>query len=347
MARKKLTNMYISALCLEIYMMLNSGIAIAHCVEIMLDDEPDIDGKMVLQNLSDNLAGGVPLSLAMKNAEYFPQYMIKMIEIGEKTGRLTEALKALSEYYEGRERIYVAVKNAALYPAVMLAMMVVVVMILIIQVLPVFNDVFSRIGAQMPPFAVRLMNFGAWFRGASVIIAGVFFILFVMTLIACVIPGVREVTMAAADNLWGNKGIFKKIAMLQFVSSMSMALASGINIEESVNLAASLNNNRMISKKYEKCIALIRAGNTLSNALKDTGILSPRDGRILSLGDKSGSADTSMAEIARRCEIMVRDEISSLVGKIEPTLVFITSAIVGIILLSVMLPLMGIMTTIG
>ncbi|MCL2386595.1 MAG: type II secretion system F family protein [Defluviitaleaceae bacterium] len=347
MARKSLTNIYMSTLCLEIYMLLNSGISVRYGVEMMLDDESDKDGKIILQNLLDNLEGEVPLSEAMRKGKYFPLYMVNMIEIGEKTGRLAETLKALAEHYERQERLAVSIKNATLYPAVMLAMMIAVVLILVVQVLPIFNDVFARMGAQMSPFATRLMEFGAWFRGASVVIAVVFLVLFVVAFLAWVIPVVRGGVAGAASKLWGGKGVFGRIAASRFVSSMSLAMASGIDIEDSVNLAASLNSNPSISRKYENCVALLRDGKSLADALKEARILSARDSRILSLGEKSGMADSAMAEIARRSDTIVQDEISNIVGKIEPTLVIVTSAIVGIILLSVMLPLMGIMTTIG
>jgi type IV pilus assembly protein PilC len=344
---KALTNMYLSTLSLEFSMLLDSGIPIKYGVEMMLDDEPDKAGQAILKSLLDNLEGDVPLSDAMKKGEYFPAYMVAMIEIGEKTGRLTDTLKALAEHYERQDRLAVTIKNATLYPAVMLAMMIVVVMVLLVQVLPIFNDVFARLGAQMSPFASRLMEFGTWFRGASVVVSGVLFMIFAIVFFIWAVPGAKQSMSAKFYKKWGGKGIFGRIAATRFVSSMALAMASGINTEESVKLAASLNKNPSVTKKYEECILLIREGKTLPEALKEAKIISARDGRILSLGDKSGMADTAMAEIARRSDTRVQDEISNIVGKIEPTLVILTSVIVGVILLSVMLPLMGIMTTIG
>jgi type IV pilus assembly protein PilC len=121
-----------------------------------------------------------------------------------------------------------------------------------------------------------------------------------------------------------------------------------LGVEDSINLAASLNSeSKALNKKYEKCRELLNNGSSLADALRDSAILSTRDGRLLSLGDRSGMADTTMTEIARRSDKNVQDEIAGVVGKIEPTLVIITSVIVGVILLSVMLPLIGIMTSIG
>jgi type IV pilus assembly protein PilC len=303
----------------------------------MIDDETDRDGKTVLRSLFENFAGDVTLSEAMKGSGFFPDYMVNMIHVGEKTGRLTETLKALAEHYMRQERLAVAIKNAVFYPAIMLAMMTAVVLILIVQVLPIFNEVFERMGAQMSPFALGLMEFGAWFSGASVFVAFVFLAGLTLAFLAWMVPSVRS----AISRGFSGRGVFGRVADSRFVSSMALALASGINLEESVELATALGGG---SVKYEKCAELLRGGKNLSEALR--GVLSARDVRILSLGDKSGAADFAMAEIARRKDIALQDEISNIVGKVEPTLVIFTSVIVGVILLSVMLPLMGIMTTI-
>jgi type IV pilus assembly protein PilC len=260
---KKLTNIYLSTFCLEISMLIHSGITVKYGIEMMLDDETDRDGKIVLEKLLENF-NDVPLSEAMAAAEFFPDYMVKMIEIGEKTGRLTETLKALAEHYERQERLSVAVKNAALYPAVMLAMMIVVVLILIVQVLPIFEDVFARLGAQMSPFASRLMEFGAWFRGASVVIAAVFLVAFAVVFLVWAVPAIREKISAAFVKNFGGRGVFGRVAASRFASSMALAMASGIDIEESVNLAASLNSSSSVQKKYEKCTVLLGEGKNLA-----------------------------------------------------------------------------------
>ena len=348
MGLKILTNEYMSALCLEMSMLFSAGITAENALAILIDDEPDKDWKAVLQKLYDSLQGGISLSEAMKSSACFPLYMIRMVNIGEKTGRLTESLEALSEHYERQDRLAIAVKNATLYPAIMLAMMIVVVLVLIIQVLPIFNDVFGRMGAQMSPFALRLMAFGLWFRGAAIIISLISSLLFALIFFLWLRKDLRQRIASAFKNKWGGSGLLGRIATAEYVSSIRLAMASGLDIEDSISLAASLNNDSaVLYAKYEKCINLLRDGKRLSDALSATEILTARDGRMLALGTSSGKADSAMAEIARRRGISLQDEINAIVGRIEPTLVIITTAIVAVILLSVMLPLIGIMSSIG
>jgi type IV pilus assembly protein PilC len=333
---------------MELAMLLKAGIILSEGVLMLQDDEPDKNGKAVLQTLIDSLDKGAPLSEALRGSSFFPRYMVNMAEIGEKTGRLAETLTALSEYYDRQDRLAASIKNAVYYPVILLIMMITVVLILIIQVLPIFNDVFSRLGTRMSPLATNLMQFGGWLRGVSAFIAIIFGIILLIAFIAFAVPEIREGIVKAYKNRFGHRGIMGKIASSRFTSAMALATASGLDTEEAVEMAATISGGtKAIDEKNEKCVALLRSGGTLANAMRDSEILSARDSRMLSLGSRSGMTDTAMLEIARRGDQTVQEEIGRIVGRIEPTLVIITSLIVGIILLSVMLPLMGIMTSIG
>jgi type IV pilus assembly protein PilC len=335
-------------LCTEYAMLFQSGITAGDGTAMMLDDETEPDRKTVLKSLINTLDKGKHLSEALKDSGYFPEYMVTMVDIGEKTGRLPETLVSLSEHYDRNDRLNAAVKNATLYPAILLAMMVAVVFVLVVQVLPIFNDTFSRLGTQMSPMAVRLMQFGNWLKGASAVIALVFGILFVVAFLLWIIPELREGLSKAFKNRVGNKGIFKKIASAHFISGITLALASGLGMERALEMAVSISGDvKSVREQQEKCVTLINTGSSLSTALRDSGILSVRDGRVLAIGERSGMSDAVMGDIAKRSEREAQDEINRIVAKIEPTLVVITTVIIGVILLSVMLPMMGIMTAIG
>jgi len=335
-------------LCSELAMLLDAGLTVSDSIHVLKEDEPGKDGKAIMQGLIDRLEMGEAFSIALKASGIFPRYMVHMVEIGEKTGRLVETLTALSEYYERQVRLAVTIKNSVLYPAILLVLMVVVVLILIVQVLPIFNDVFSRLGTQMSPVAKSLMEFGGWLGDASVVIAAIFGVIFIVVILAAAIPNLRKALAKGFSDMWGNRGVFGKLASSRFVFAMTLAMASGLDTAEAIDVAAGVSGgSKAIDEKHRRCTEMIHTGSTLSEALCGSGILSLQDGKMLSIGARSGKADLAMAEIARRSDLDVRDSIDRIVGRIEPTLVIISSVVVGIILLSVMLPLMGIMTAIG
>jgi len=348
MKTKTLNNTYISMFCSELAMLLDAGLTLSDSVQVIGEDESGKDAKAIMLALYDSLSMGNQLSTALKEVAVFPKYMVHMVEVGEKTGRLVETLNALSEYYERQTRLSVTIKNSVLYPAILLVLMVAVVLILIVQVLPIFNDVFSRLGTQMSPLAIRLMQFGGWLGDTAIAIAIFFGIILIFVIVVWSVPKIREGLTKFFFNIWGNRGVFGKIASSRFVFAMTLAMASGLDTGEAINIAAAVSGgSRAVDEKHKKCVALLDSGSKLSDALCGAGILTQQDGKMLSVGSVSGKADLAMAEIARRSDIDVRDNIDRIVGRIEPTLVILSSAIVGVILLSVMLPLMGIMTSIG
>jgi len=345
---RALENSYLSTFCMELHILIQSGITFGDGILMIQDDEPDKEGKALLQLLVNSLDEGLPLSMALKAAAVFPSYMVSMVEIGEKTGRLAETLKALSEYYDKQGRLRETIKNATLYPAILLILMVAVVLILIVKVLPIFNSVFSQLGTQMSPFAARLMRFGGWLEGASLVIAAVVCGIVAVAVAAWLIPAVRIGAANMFKNIFGGRGVFGQIASSHFASGIALAIASGLDSEKAVEMASALSGGaKSVDEKHKKCLDMLASGTTLSEAMRDSGILSARDSRMLSLGGRSGTTDTVIEDIARRAERNVEDSIDRIVSKIEPMLVIITSVIVGVILFSVMLPLVGIMTTIG
>jgi len=348
MKAKTLNNTYLSMLCSELAMLLDAGLTLSDSVQVIQDDDSGKEARAIMQSLYDTLMLGKPFSIALKEAVVFPKYMVHMIEIGEKTGRLVQTLNALSEYYERQTRLSVTIKSSVLYPIVLLVLMIVVVLILIVQVLPIFNDIFSRLGTQMDPFAVRLMEFGGWLGNAAVGIALLVSAIFILILIMLIVPAIRRGISKAFANRFGSRGILGKIASSRFIFAMTLGMASGLDTTESISIASAVSGgSKAVDNMHKKCVQLLEAGMTLSESLCISGILSTQDGRMLSVGTTSGKADLAMAEIARRSDIDVRDTIDRIVGRVEPTLVIVSSVIIGVILLSVMLPLMGIMSSIG
>lgn len=128
---------------------------------------------------------------------------------------------------------------------------------------------------------------------------------------------------------------------------MAMTLASGLDTDESLDMVERITENPAMLGRIAKCRELMESGELFVDAISKSEIFNSMYCRMLSIGFKTGTADQVMDEIARRSEEEVDENIESVINKVEPTLVIIMSLIVGLILLSVMLPLMSIMTTIG
>jgi type IV pilus assembly protein PilC len=334
--------------CKKLHMFARAGVTFADGLMIMCDDEPGADGKALLRAISDALDGGEPLSASLRETACFPEYLINSVHVGELTGRLPETLSALSLYYENQDSLKKAVKSAVLYPAAVLVLMVAVVLILIVKVLPIFNEVYAQLGAQMPPLAERLMRIGGWLEGASVVIAVGLCAVFALSFASWAIPSVRKRLAETLGNIFGERGIFADIATARFTSAMALCLASGCLSDKAVEIASAVSGGaKSIDVRNNECLGFVLAGKSISESMRLSGILSAGEARLLSLGGKNGALDATMADIAQRAEQAVREGMQHIVSIIEPAIVIATSVLIGVILFSVMMPLMSIMTSIG
>ena len=345
--KRKLTSAYLSMFCAEMSVIFQAGITLGDGVKVLIADA-DRDGKIVLQSLLDELAKGETFSGALEKSGYFTGHIVGVVKAGEKTGRTVEMLKALSEYYDRLDRLAVTVKNAVFFPLILLAMMIGVILILITQVLPIFSDVFGRHGARMSPLASVFMRVGEWFSGVSVIFAIIFGMLFAIALILRIFPAVRMGAGRKLRERWGGHGIFGETSSYHFISVMALSVESGLKAKEAVELASAVSGGtRATDKRNAECLRLLSEGATLADAMGGSGILSAREAQMLNFGARGGETDATMAEITRRKERNLFDRINRIIARVEPTLIILISVIVGVILLSVMAPLMGIMNSIG
>jgi len=226
--------------------------------------------------------------------------------------------------------------------------MMVVIAVIVIQVLPIFNDVFNQMGVQMSPFALSIMAFGQALSGASTAIFIIAGIVLAFIILVLAVPSFRRSVAVSFKNSFGGGGILKRISSTRFAFAMAMAVESGIDPDDSITMAAKVTDGgKDIAARAERCKQLLSEGSKFGDALTNSGIFTVTHNRLLSLAQQTGTLPEVMGTIAQRSEENIRDEIDSLISKIEPTLVILTSLIVGVILLSVMLPLVSIMSTIG
>ena len=149
--------------------------------------------------------------------------------------------------------------------------------------------------------------------------------------------------MKLYKKVFGGHGIVRRMGEARFASAMAMGMMSGLNTEDAFRTAMLFQDvNQKTKKRYEKCLEMLEVGEPMAKSFRENEVLEASFCRILDLGAKSGTSDTAMAEISRRMDDRAQLEIARKVGKIEPTIVIITSILVGIVLITVMLPLIHI-----
>lgn len=339
---------YLPVFCRELYQMIRSGIPVSEGLSLLREDETDKDVLLWLDSLCESTNEGMPLAEALKKTGVFPEYMTDMIDLAENTGRLEDVLLSLQHHYERQNRMRSDIVGAFTVPVVLLIVMIAVVILLITQVLPVFDRVFAQLGVKMGGFAAGMMNVGSALAKAGTVIAAVVGVIALTAIVVASVPSLRTGFAKWFKKNLGGKGVLGKMAVSRFASSMAMATSSGMNMQDSVELAAKLcGGAKEIDSKTAKCIKEIEEGGSPADALAASELFSSRDCRLLKLAERTGNLPDTLDDLAKRQEEESLRSIDKLVGTVEPAIVVITSALAGIILVSVMLPLMGLLQSIG
>ena len=348
MKQTRVPEEYLPVFCKELHGLVRSGIPIGEGLRLLKEDETDPEAMAWLDDLCERTQYGEPLSQALRDSGSFPDYMTDMIYLAEGTGKLEDTLLSLSRFYERRLRMKADVRGAVTVPVVLLVVMIAVVVLLATKVLPVFDGVFAQLGAKMGPVATGMMHAGQSLAKVGTGLAIAVAVLAVIAVVVALVPALRERFARWVRRTFGGRGILGQMAVSRFASSMSMAAASGMSMEESVELSAKLcGGAREIDEKTAKCRERILDGVSAADALSESGLFSSRDCRLMKLAEQTGTLYESLEDIAGRQEEESLRKIDRLVGAIEPAIVVITSVLAGVILISVMLPLMGLLSAAG
>jgi type IV pilus assembly protein PilC len=157
---RKLTDEELGAFNRELAMIMRAGILPSDAIAAMKADCADSRETEILQKLYEKLEAGSPLWEAAENAGVFPVYMLRMLKLGETSGRLQQVCTRLAEHYERLAEISASIRRAVTYPLIMLLLMVIVVTVLTVGVLPIFAGVYNDLGIELTAATAALMNFG-------------------------------------------------------------------------------------------------------------------------------------------------------------------------------------------
>ena len=293
--------------------------------------------SQALSAMAKGLGEGLSLSAAARETGIFPRQYLAMLEVGEASGNMDEVLMALSRYYRRETGIQSALHRALIYPAVMAGLVLILLAVMLSQVLPVFAGVFQQMGVALPPLAQELMSFGQ----VSIYIAGVL----------CVFLLGGTLWLLSRKGQQGGLPIGRAAndAMVrgQFSYVMSMLISSGLSFERGLDYAEELLRGSHLVERLRHCRLRMVDGVPFAKALEETEVLSPLQASLLAAGVRTGDAERAMDEVASRCAEESEEALSHFFTRLEFALVILLCSSVGLVLLSVMLPLVGLLSSIG
>lgn len=347
MKEKKMTNPELIYLCRQLSMLLKAGISLLEGISILRDDADTKDGQKILSVIYDELLETGDIQSALEKTEVFPSYFVHMVKMGELSGNLDDTFASLAAHYEREEALTGSIRDALTYPLIMLGMLSAVLLVLIVKVMPVFDQVFQELGVEMSGAAAGVLHLGNGLRRYALVFLILFLLLAVGLLYLTRTTKGRIQLRTIARKFPLSRRLMYDTSCARFASGMSVALKSGLDTEEGFDLVTQLVDDPDFCQKIASAREAIQNGEDFSDALNKAGIFSGIDARMVSVGFRAGAADSALSDIASRLQTETDEKLQSLARLLEPTLVAVLSVLVGLILLSVMLPLVNVMSNIG
>jgi type IV pilus assembly protein PilC len=343
--RNGLSAAELSNFCGQVALILEAGLPLYDGMETLAGADSGSAHADVYSAASKGVTETGSLYDAIKDDDRWPKYLVEMVGIGERSGQLDQVMRGLEAYYAREDRIRSSISSAVTYPLVLGVMLIVIVLILLWKVLPVFRRVLNSMGASLNESGSLLMRLG--------VSVGWIILALVALVVVLVVTGVvlsrtkhRDKVMRVVQRVMpGLQKLNKKLSASRVASVLSMMLSSGFPTDEALEMTANVLSDRNAAEKVQSIRKSLEDGSTFAEAVTKTNLFEDLHNRMITMGSATGQEDQVLGKLASLYEEQVEDGITRLVAIIEPTLVALLSVVIGAVLLSVMLPMAGILTS--
>ena len=321
--------------------MLAAGIPLVQAFEIVGNGHENAAMQKLILSVKADVEGGSALAEALaKHPLYFDDLFVNLVEAGEQAGALESLLDKVATYKEKTEAIKKKIKKALTYPAAVLAVAFIVTTILLIFVIPSFEDLFRGFGADLPSFTRMVIDLSAFVRNQGVFLAG-------------------GIGIAIGSFLYFHKRsrkfrhyldrlmlklpiigpILQKAAIARYARTLSTMFAAGVPLVEAMESVAGATGNIV----YEEAVLTMRdevaTGQRLQVAMENTDLFPNMVIQMIAVGEESGSLDEMSSKVADFFEDDVDNAVDNLSSLLEPMIMAILGVLVGGLVVAMYLPI--------
>lgn len=344
---KQLKNMEVSVFCRNTAMMLNAGVAPEESVTLLREAGEEPAFQAVAGALDEQMQQGVSFAEAVAHSGAFPDYAAKMIAAGETAGRLEEVLLSLADYYERQDSLHRQLRGALFYPMLLLLLMCGVLVLLVAVVLPVFVSVYENMSGALAASSYRYIRVSAVISWVSLIVTGV-------AALAVLTCGVLSASDAGSRKLGHflavfppTRGVSRQMAAAHMMEMLSTFLASGLDSDSAMQETVQAVTHPALRREAEEMYAAMQQGAGLAEVLGEHKLFDALYARMLLSAAHSGQLGATLAQVAQRSELEAEERIQYTAEAVEPVMTGFLTVAVGLSLLSIMLPLAGILSAMG
>ena len=320
--------------------MIDAGLPIIQCLEILHVQQQNKTFKRMIKEIKEQVESGATLAEALKRfPKQFDDLFVNMIAAGEAGGILDAILRRLAAYMEKAAKLKSQVKGAMTYPVVTLIIAVLVLGVILVFVIPVFEEMFADFGGELPvPTQIVV-------RASEIVKSKILYI----------IIGIFIFGFAARKFYATEKGqdfmddlqlkipvigeLLRKVAVAKFTRTMGTMLASGVAILEALDIVAKTAGNRTIEKAIYDVRSGIAEGRTMADPLQESGVFPAMVCQMISVGESTGALDAMLEKIADFYDEEVDQAVENLTSLIEPFMLVFLGTTIGGLVVAMYLPI--------
>jgi len=339
---KKVKDKDLAVFCKQFVAVLNAGVTVISALEMMSEQMDNKTLQRGLREAQSFVQKGGSLADAFRiNPKIFPQILVNMVQAGEMSGNLEVAFERLTTHFENSNKLKSKVKGAMTYPCVILVVVIAVVIVLLVGVIPQFEEMFNDLGSELPIFTQMLVNFSNFLQQKWYI---------VILVVAAIVIALRAFGKTDAGSLLYAKIAIKapifgnltvKSAAATFSRTLSTLLASGIPLIDAIEQVAKMNNNRIIREGLLDAKVQVAKGVPLSKPIKDMELFPTMLPQMIKIGEETGNIEEMVDKVADYYEMEVNDATDALTAMMEPLIIVIMGVVVGSIVLAIYSPMLS------
>ena len=329
-------------------MMVKAGISVNETVSLMKEETPPEEKVLsdTLAVMSDEMSVGSSLEDAMRKAGTFPDYAADMISAAEYTGKIEDTLFHLSSYYRSEESMKKTMTSAVRYPVILLVMVTAVLIVMLKLVFPAFYGVYNNLGGSLTSSSYGYINISFMICRIMLIVM----IVLIVILLAGVImwkSGKKSSVQNALTKIPVFRGLFENLDLYRFTSCFDMFISSGEMQDEALKKSIAVVEMPSLREKLERCAGRMEQGESFSQTAYEEKLFDRLNNRMLIPAERSGMLDSILQKVLRNLKENNDNYISRIANTIEPLVTGVLMIFIGLMLISLMIPLIGIMNSIG
>lgn len=326
----------------------NAGILLVDALDLLAVQSTSLALKEALEELSEEIREGVALSEAMaKKPKLFPELLIHMIHSAEVSGRLEEVLQQMADYYEKQHRIKQKITTAMTYPLVVAVLAFFITAFLLVFIVPIFGDMFASMGSELPPITQIVLTL-------SVLVQRYWWMVLLLMgmLVAGIIQLGKKDQVAYVFDVVQLKipilGAFlQKTLLARMTQTLSSLINSSVPILQAIEVTSKVVGNRVVENVLLQAQKDVEQGESLAKPMVDHWFFPPLIIQMIQVGESSGELDEMLKKVSEIYDQEVQESSDKLQALIEPIMIIILSGIVGVIVLSIVIPMFSMFETFG